>query len=147
MTVDPLEPNFRGQGAQLSNSLHKRKWSSWTAVSKRVNVFRIGWAVTEKLQPEHDPKWTCLCNLRPIGSSWWRHFRWKCKDYYVLLNFEVASFSSFREILENHFVTAEAASDIDDSIKQTNQKSVKFSHLRYQCQMFTEYHEQHCQCC
>ena len=39
---------------------------------------------------------------------------------YVVLNFEVASFSSFRNIKKNHFVTAaaEAAADIDDSIKR-----------------------------
>ena len=36
---------------------------------------------------------------------------------YVVLNFEFASFSSFRDIKQNHFVTA-AAADIDDSIKR-----------------------------
>ena len=40
----------------------------------------------------------------------------KTIDGYAVLNFEVASFSSFRDI-ENHFVT-EAAADIDDSINR-----------------------------
>ena len=37
-----------------------------------------------------------------------------------MLNFEVASFSSFRDIPQNHLVTATdaAAADIDDSIKR-----------------------------
>ena len=35
-----------------------------------------------------------------------------------MLNFEVASCSSFRVIKKNHFVTTEAAADIDDSIKR-----------------------------
>ena len=33
----------------------------------------------------------------------------KTVEGYAMLNFEVASFSSFRDIPENHFVTAEAA--------------------------------------
>ena len=43
----------------------------------------------------------------------------KTIEGYVELNFEVASFSSFRDI-EKHFVTAaaEAKADIDDSIKR-----------------------------
>ena len=40
----------------------------------------------------------------------------KTIDGYAALNFEVAGFSSFRDIPKNHFVTAEA--DIDDSIKR-----------------------------
>ena len=36
---------------------------------------------------------------------------------YVVLNFEVASLSSFRDIHKNHFVTA-AKADIDDIIKR-----------------------------
>ena len=38
---------------------------------------------------------------------------------YPVLNFEVASSNSFRDIpKQNHFLTAEAAADIDDSIKR-----------------------------
>ena len=38
---------------------------------------------------------------------------------YAVVNFEVTSFSSFRDIKKNYFVTAaEAAADIDDSIKR-----------------------------
>ena len=39
---------------------------------------------------------------------------------YDVVNFEVASFSSFRDIKKKHFVTAAeaAAADIDDSIKR-----------------------------
>ena len=40
----------------------------------------------------------------------------KTTDCYAVLNFEVASFSSFQDIPKNHFVTV--AVDIDDSIKR-----------------------------
>ena len=40
----------------------------------------------------------------------------KTIEGYVVLNFEVASFRSFRDIKKIHFVTAKA--DIDDSIKR-----------------------------
>ena len=43
----------------------------------------------------------------------------KTIEGYTMLHFEVASFSSFRDIPPNHFVTATAAAaeaDIDDSI-------------------------------
>ena len=42
---------------------------------------------------------------------------------YPVVNFEIASFDSFRDIKKNHFVTV-AAADIDDSIKQ---KSLRVS--------------------
>ena len=44
----------------------------------------------------------------------------KTIERYVVVNFEVASSNSFRNIKKNHFVTAEAvaAADIDDSIKR-----------------------------
>ena len=38
----------------------------------------------------------------------------KTVERYTVLNFEVARFSSFRDVPKNHFVTA----DIDDSIKR-----------------------------
>ena len=41
----------------------------------------------------------------------------KTIECYDVLNFEVASFISFRDIKKNHFVTA-AEADIDDSIKR-----------------------------
>ena len=41
----------------------------------------------------------------------------KTLEGYAMLNFQVASFSSFRDIQKNNFVTAVAA-DIDDSIKR-----------------------------
>ena len=40
----------------------------------------------------------------------------KTMEGYAVLNFEVASSSSFRDIPKNHFMTAEEA-DINDSIK------------------------------
>ena len=123
-TIGPLEPHFRAQSANMSNMLQEEQWSHWIAVSKTVNVFRISWTVIEKSWPEHDPRWARLCNLLPTRSSWWRHFRYKKNvriiEGYATLNFDVASFSIFRDILKNHFVTAaaaEAAADIDDSIK------------------------------
>ena len=44
----------------------------------------------------------------------------KTIERYVLLNFEAASFSGFRDIKKNHFVMAElvVAADINDSIKR-----------------------------
>ena len=43
----------------------------------------------------------------------------KITEGYALLNVEVASSSSFRDIQKNHFVTAaEEAADIDDNIKR-----------------------------
>ena len=44
--------------------------------------------------------------------------RVKTVEGYALLNFAVARFSSFRDIKENHFLTAEAAADIDDNVKR-----------------------------
>ena len=41
----------------------------------------------------------------------------KTIEGYVVLNFELASFGSFRDIPKNHFVTA-AEAGIDDSIKR-----------------------------
>ena len=35
----------------------------------------------------------------------------------MAVNFEVASSSSFQDIKKNHFMTVEAAADINDSIK------------------------------
>ena len=120
-TVGQLEPHFRGQGAKMSNRLHKRKWSTWIAVSNTVNNFRIGWTVIEKSQPEHDQQFTRLYDLLPTGSSLWCNFRSTCKDCRGQLrgNFEVASSNSFRDIKKHHFVTAaaESAADMDDSIK------------------------------
>ena len=44
----------------------------------------------------------------------------RTNEGYAVLNFEVASFSSVRDIQKNHFVTAavQAEADIDDSIKR-----------------------------
>ena len=43
----------------------------------------------------------------------------KTVEGYAVWNFEVASFSSFRDIKKtDHFVTAAAQADIDDSIKR-----------------------------
>ena len=40
----------------------------------------------------------------------------KTIECYAVINFEDASFSSFLDILKNHFVTAAAEAGIDDSI-------------------------------
>ena len=79
-----LSPHFGGQGAKMSKRLHKKKRSPWITVSKTANVFRIGWNIIEKSRSELDPKWTRLRDLVPTRSSWWRHFRWKCKYYWEL---------------------------------------------------------------
>ena len=55
-------------------------WRHW--LLRVGSYFGIGWTTIEKSRPELDPKWIRLCNLLPTGSSWWwRHLRWKCKDY------------------------------------------------------------------
>ena len=65
----------------MSNRLQRRKWWTGITVFKTVNCFTIGWTIVEKSWPEHDPKLTRLCDLLQTGSSWWCHFRWKCKQY------------------------------------------------------------------
>ena len=68
----------------IAPASHKKKWSPGIAVSKTANLFRIGWTVIEKSRPERDQNFTRLCDLLLIGSSLWRHFRYRCKDYRVL---------------------------------------------------------------
>ena len=82
----------------MFNGLHTIKWSNWIMLANTVKLFEIDWTVIEKLQPEHDPKWTCSWDLLPTGRRRWRHFRLKCKDHSgrVAVNFEVAGSSSFR---------------------------------------------------
>ena len=55
----------------------------------------------------------------------------KTIEGYTVLNFEVASFSTFRDIKKNHFVTAQA--EIDDSIKR---KRIRIS-LKMAIQLFS----------
>ena len=67
----------------------------------------------------------------------------KVVEYYAVLNFEFASFSSFRYIQKNHFLTAEAAAkteaDIDDSIKRKHIRvSLKKAH--YHVSKFVDAH-------
>ena len=81
MTVCPLQPHF---GVKQQKHLIDEMKPLTLTVSKIVNFFRIGWTVIEKSRPKHDPKWTRLCDFLATGSSWWRHFRWYCKDYRML---------------------------------------------------------------
>ena len=76
--VHTIEAHFRGQGAEMSNELQPREWSTWIVISKTVNRFKIDWTVIEKSRPERDSKWTHLCDLLPTGSRWWCHFPLKC---------------------------------------------------------------------
>ena len=73
----------------------------------------------EKSPPEYDPKWTRLCDFRrPEGrGAVVSGKNVKAIEGYAVLNLEVASFNSFRDIQENHFA-AEALTDNDDSIKR-----------------------------
>ena len=50
----PLEPNFLGQGEQMSNRLRKRKWSPWITVSKTLNF----WESVEPLSTNPRPNMT-----------------------------------------------------------------------------------------
>ena len=92
---------------KMSDSLHNQEWSTWTTLSKAVNRFKFGWPVIDKLRPEHDLKWTRLCDLLLTGSRWWRHIWSKCKDYRLLRG------AKFRIVSENfqkdHFVTVKLA--------------------------------------
>ena len=55
----------------------------------------------------------------------------KTVEGYLAVNFEVASSNIFRDIQRNHFVTAEAAADIDDSIRRKCFRvSLKITRLR-----------------
>ena len=84
----------------MSNRLQKGKYTRWTTVSKAVNFFRIGWTV---LSRSRDPNMTknlhvCTICCRPevvydVISGW----NVKTKRYFVV-NFEVASSNSFRDI-------------------------------------------------
>ena len=75
--------------------LYKRKWSlnhsfqNCKYFQNRLNFHRETTTRT----------WTRLCYLLPTGSSWCRHFRWKCKDFrgHAMLNFEVAIFSIIQD--------------------------------------------------
>ena len=62
------------------DDLDNTKCSISITLSTIGNIFEVGWTIIEKSRPEHDPNWTRLCNLRPIGSSWLRQFRWGCGD-------------------------------------------------------------------
>ena len=42
----------------------------------------------------------------------------KTMEGYLVISFEVASSISFQDIKKNHFVTADVAADIEDSIKR-----------------------------
>ena len=64
-----------------SQSVEGSSTTTWIAVSKTVYLLRIGWTVIYKLPPKHDPKWTRSWDFLPTGSSWWRHFLWKCEGY------------------------------------------------------------------
>ena len=58
-----------------------------------------------------------ICRRPEVGGDAISGESVKTIEGYAVLNFEVASSNSFRDIKKNHFVTA-AAADIDDSIKQ-----------------------------
>ena len=55
-----------------------------------------------------------------------------------MLNFEVTSFCSFLDIKKNHFVTAEAAADLDDSIKRKRIRVSLKKHIssRLECSLY-----------
>ena len=65
-------------------------------------------------QNEH----VCLICCRPeVAGDVISSENVKTTEGYPVLNFEVASFNSFRDILKKHFLTAVEA-DINDSIKR-----------------------------
>ena len=76
----------------ISSSVRvKRKYSSSEAtdtVERHIGEAGIK-NITEKSPPKHDQKWTRLCDLLPLWSSWCRHFRWNVKtiEGYDVLNF------------------------------------------------------------
>ena len=79
----PLGP-ISGSRRKMSNDIQNSKWAAWTIIYTTVNLFEIGWVIIDKLQPEHNLKFTHLCDLLPTGSRLWRHFQSKCKDYRAL---------------------------------------------------------------
>ena len=142
-----LSPHFRSQGTKMSNMLHKMKWSPSITVCKIVNLSRIGWTVIEKSRPEHDPKWTRLCDLQPTGSSWWRHFQSTGKDYWGLwwvLNLEVASSRSFRDFPKRSICDGEVG-DGSGGVKSICSRptvttgSIWWRHFQWDVKTFREY--------
>ena len=109
-----LSPTFRGQEAKMSNGLQNRKRCIWITISKTVNRFRSVWTVNEKSWAKHEP---ILCDLLLTGSrdDVISYRNAKTIEGYVVINFEVASCSSFSD-KKNFFVTAVA--DIDYSIRR-----------------------------
>ena len=60
-----------------------------------------------------------ICRRPDVAGDAFSGENVKTIDGYVVLKFEVASFSRFRDIPKNHFLTvAEAAADFDDSIRR-----------------------------
>ena len=133
-TVRPFGPYFRGQKAKCLIT-YKNKWSACTIIYKTVNLFKIGWAAVEKSRPELDPKLTRLSDLLPTGNRFnvISSLNVKTIADYVVVNFKVASYNSFRDILKNNFVTAEATADIDDCIKHSRFTWKRLSNKVIQC--------------
>ena len=67
------------------------------------------------------PKWTRLCDflLPEVVGDVFPGNNARTVEGYTVLPLEIGSFISFRDIRKNNFVTAaEAAADIDDSIRR-----------------------------
>ena len=69
------------------------------SVSKEVHILRIGWTVIDKSPYEHDPKehvYAICCRPEAAGDVI-SGGNAKTSEGYAALNFETASFGSFRE--------------------------------------------------
>ena len=103
-------PVFGAKKQKCLTAHTTENWRNSIALYETVKLFDIGWIVIEKSRPEHDPKWTRLCDLLPTESSWRRHLQSKCKDHrgYAALAFKVAIFNCFSYFPKNHSVTVKS---------------------------------------
>ena len=104
MTVGPLEPHFGGQGAKMSNRFKKGKWSPWITVSKTVNLLESVEPLMRNrdldMTSQNEYVYTICCRLEVAGDIISGENVKTVVGYagYAVLNFEVTSFSSFRDI-------------------------------------------------
>ena len=97
--VGPLGPNFRDQGAK-----NVSKWSTLIAISKTVNIFKIGKVIIEISRIRY---WhvNVICSWPKVDDDVISSRRYlKIFKDYLGVNFKVASLSRFIENRNKVFV-------------------------------------------
>ena len=99
--VGPLEPDFRDRGAKMSDALRNKRWSPWITLSKTENLFLKS---IEPLSSSCDLNMTqnehvyAVCCPPEVDDDVIFSRNVKTFEGYVVVNFEVASSSSFWDI-------------------------------------------------